>query len=469
MRTRLQDLPGSGGAVEQKRLSEPGAVSEYDSVPLFLVSHLLAGTGSVMDANLAAELEISPGAAIAGRARAGIEGVFSDFPWTITFRDWTGQTYTIGRGEPHWGGGRLDVTFHNADAARSVVRHDVLGLLDAFVRGDIDLDGNLYLITHVKHHGRLRLSWKQALPAMLRYRGFQDRKSASVNVKSHYDIPQEALNIYLDQAYWSYSCGMFEDPDRLDIDELKRVGQGESDDFDSLEKAQWRKFKDAADFIRPKEGETLLDVGCGYGGQLKVALENQPFGKVVGWTHSSNQVREGQQLLADHPGERWELREGDYREDDRVFDHITSTGMISHVGPRGLVPYVRQVRRRIKTGGRYMHHALMRAESEIPHDADVGLVFNKKYVWPGFHWFPVEKHVTAITKNGFQLLGLKNLSAHYAKTTVAWYERMMAREDEMVAYVGQPTFRAWQVFLGGVVQGFLNKTIHVYRIYCEAT
>ena len=85
---------------------------------------------------------------------------------------------------------------------------------------------------------------------------------------------------------------------RKSVDELLRIGRGQSDDFDSLEKAQWRKFKDAVDFVSPENGETLLDVGCGYAGQLRVALESNPFGKVVGWTHSHNQVVEGCKGLA---------------------------------------------------------------------------------------------------------------------------------------------------------------------------
>ena len=67
--------------------------------------------------------------------------------------------------------------------------------------------------------------------------------------------------------------------------ELTTPGHGRRDTFDSLEKAQWRKFKDAVDFIDPRSGETLLDVGCGYGGQLAVALELYSFGQVVGCTH----------------------------------------------------------------------------------------------------------------------------------------------------------------------------------------
>ncbi len=397
-----------------------------------------------------------------------LENALHDLPWRVAISDWTGHTYLTGGDETHWSGQELRVRIKTEAAGVDLLRLDGMRFLERFLEGDVDLDGNLYILPDIRKYSALRLKWWHLIGRVLKHVAFQSTTRASVNVKSHYDIPQEALNVYLDRTYMSYSCGMFEDPDRLDIKELIRVGHGREDDFDSLEKSMWRKFKDAADYIAPAEGETLLDVGCGYGGQLIVALENHPFGKVVGWTHSKNQVTEGSEMLAGFDRERWELNEGDYRNDDRVYDHITSTGMVSHVGPRGLVPYVRQVRRRIKTGGRYLHHALMTAHKKLPLDLNTGIAFNKKYVWPGFHWFTVGEHMRALEKNGFQIESATNLTRHYAKTTTAWYERMMAHRDTMTEELGEPTFRAWQIFLAGITGSYLARDIHVYRLYCVA-
>ena len=402
------------------------------------------------------------------RTQSFFENRLRDFPYTIDFTDWTGVSYRVGRGEPHFSGKAFRVSIKTAAAARKFLSLDILGFLDKFLEGEVDMEGNLYALSDLRRYGRFEIKPWHAVAVVLRHRAFQSTRRARVSVKSHYDIAQEALNVYLDRTYMSYSCAMFEEPENLDVRELVRAGRGKDDDFDSLEKAQWRKFKDAVDYIAPASGETLLDVGCGYGGQLQVALENHPFGKIVGWTHSTNQAREGRRMLAPYPSELWELNEGDYRQDERVFDHITSTGMISHVGPRGLVPYVRNVRRRIKTGGRYLHHALMLPYCPRPHDFNVGFVFNKKYVWPGFHWFTIGQHVKALEENGFEVERLTNLSPHYAKTTAAWYERMMGQKDTMVANLGEPTFRAWQLFLAGITGAFRNKNSHVYRLYCEA-
>ena len=308
----------------------------------------------------------------------------------------------------------------------------------------------------------------QGLWMMLKNSAFQNQVRARLNVQSHYDIPQEALDLYLDETYRSYSCAMFENSKILGREDLVRTGAGKDDTFDSLEKAQWRKFQDVVDFIDPAAGDTYVDVGCGYGGQLRVALDEAPFGKVVGWTHSSNQAQLGLASLEGYDHEKWELHEGDYREESRVFDHMSSVGMVSHVGPRGLVPYVRQVRKRIRSGGKYVHHALMVAHDSTPHDLQVGLAFNKRYMWPGFHWFTFGTHVRALEQNGFQIQRAVNLSDHYAKTTAAWYERMMDNQSKMVELVSEPVFRAKRIFLAGITGGFISKEVHIYRLYCHA-
>jgi cyclopropane fatty-acyl-phospholipid synthase-like methyltransferase len=111
----------------------------------------------------------------------------------------------------------------------------------------------------------------------------------------------------------------------------------------------------------------------------------------------------------------------------------------------------------------------MTHHTTLPIDLNVGIAFNKKYVWPGFHWFTLGQHVRALEKSGFQIERVRNLTFHYAKTTASWYERMMAQRALVEEQLGEPTFRAWRVFLAGVTGSYLARRTHVYRLYCTAT
>lgn len=413
-------------------------------------------------------LRIVTSATLARRVRAFLEQALSDFPWPVVVTDWNGERYRLGGHAAHWSGRELHLDLKTPAAGRDVLRLDALRLLERFVQGEVDIDGNLYALSDLREHAHMPLRPWQLLPRLLRNTAFQGIRRARVNVRSHYDIPQDALDLYLDRIYLSYSCALWEHPDDLRRKDLLTAGAGRTDEFDSLEKAQWRKFEDGADFVAAAPGDQVLDIGCGYGGQLLAVLEHEPGARVVGWTLSRNQAARGREMLAGHDPAHWELRLGDYRSDDRVYDHVTSIGMVSHVGPRGLEPYVRNVRRMIRAGGRYLHDGLMTCWTRLPLDLSPGIAFNKRYVWPGFHWFTLSQHVRALERNGFHVHRVRSVTDHYAKTTAAWYERLMAHRAQMVARLGEPTVRAWQVFLAGVTGSFLNKGVHCYRLYCEA-
>jgi cyclopropane-fatty-acyl-phospholipid synthase len=61
-----------------------------------------------------------------------------------------------------------------------------------------------------------------------------------------------------------------------------------------------------------------------------------------------------------------------------------------------------------------------------------------------------------------------NLSDHYAKTTAAWYERLEQHREQLATLLGEPTLRAWRLFLAGSSGDLATGGIHVYRVYCRA-
>ena len=353
-------------------------------------------------------------ATLAKRLQTFLKKRLVHMPWKAAITDWTGNTYELGGNKTHWSNNIFRMHIKTVDAGRDLFALDGLRFLERFLENEVDISG-VYLIQDIKEHMSLAvINPAHLISNLARILAFQNIKLASVNVSNHYDMPEKAVRRWLDSEYASYSCAIFEDPNKLNQEELLQIGKGQEDNWDSLEKAQWRKFKDAAEWLNPADGETTLDVGCGYPGYLRTHMEMFPnAGKVVGWTHSENQVRYGIEMLKDFDSIRYELNHGDYREEfenivfngkghnnlrkllkkpKRVFDHIQSTGMISHVGPRkGLIEYVRNCRGLIKKGGRYVHHSLMNPYNLVPLDLEIGSAFCKKYVWPGISLVYVSK------------------------------------------------------------------------------
>ncbi|NIP60204.1 MAG: hypothetical protein GWM92_17845, partial [Gemmatimonadetes bacterium] len=69
------------------------------------------------------------------------------------------------------------------------------------------------VLATIRKEARFKLKLRHVLGRLFRVLAFQNERRASVNVSSHYDISQEALNVYLDRTYMSYSSAIFEEPD----------------------------------------------------------------------------------------------------------------------------------------------------------------------------------------------------------------------------------------------------------------
>ena len=263
---------------------------------------------------------------------------------------------------------------------------------------------------------------------------------------------------------------MFEEPERLERDALLRAGAGAADDFDSLEKAQWRKFKDAIDWVAPAAGDTRarhrLRLRRAASRRARRALVRR--GSSAGRTRRTRCARARSCSRTSIPRASSCAR-GTTAATTAIYDHVLSTGMISHVGPRGLVPYVRAVRRRIRRGGRYLHHALMTPHTPLPLDFYPGTAFHKRWVWPGYHWFTFGSHVRALERNGFEVHRAVNLSLalrqdHGGLVRAHDGAARRRRRRCSASRPSAPGGSTWPAPPGN----FRNKGIHVYRLYCEA-
>jgi cyclopropane fatty-acyl-phospholipid synthase-like methyltransferase len=184
-----------------------------------------------------------------------------------------------------------------------------------------------------------------------------------------------------------------------------------------------------------KKGETLLDIGCGWGTLARHAVSEYKA-VATGVTLS----REGKiycDMASEKTGIKTEILHCDYRliPQDRKFDKISSIEMAEHVGIKNFVdPYLTTVRRLLKNKDSMflMQVAGLRQGSNWQ-DVQWGL-FMGKYVFPGADAStPLNWYVKQCELAGFEVHSVENIGIHYSHTLHKWYDNWMSHKEEILS------------------------------------
>ena len=228
-----------------------------------------------------------------------------------------------------------------------------------------------------------------------------------------------------------YSCAYFEHP-----------GQ-------SLDDAQKAKKRHIAAKLLLKDGATVLDIGCGFGG-MALYLASVADARVTGVTLSEDQFgvavdRAGQSGF----GDRVEFRLQDYRDVHETFDRIVSVGMFEHVGVAGYDEYFETVRRQLKDDGVMLLHSIGR--NSTPGATNPWI---RKYIFPGGYIPSLSEVLPSIERAGLYVMDVEILRLHYAETLRAWRERFMANRAEVARIHDERFCRMWEFYLAGSETSF---------------
>lgn len=267
------------------------------------------------------------------------------------------------------------------------------------------------------------------------------------NIRYHYDVSNAFYALFLDSEM-VYTCGYATHSDS-DIDQMQR---------DKMEMI-CRK-------LRLRRGETLLDIGSGWGSLTRYAAENYGV-NTLGVTLSREQIdyaraEAGRRGLGDQC--KYELL--DYTKVEGQFDKIASIGMHEAIGIDNYPTYYRTVKRVLKPGGLYLHHAITRpAKPDMRNwrkkHADLALL--TKYIFPGGELDHIGNTVMMLEQYGFEVHDVEDWREHYQRTCRLWHDRLLARYDEAVAEVGEATTRLWLIYLGGCSITFERNTALIYQ------
>lgn len=265
-------------------------------------------------------------------------------------------------------------------------------------------------------------------------------------IQFHYDVGNDFYQLFLDPEM-QYSCAHFPEWGA------------------TLEEAQVNKLDLICRKLRLKPGETLLDIGCGWGGLLCHAVQH--YGVVGhGVTLSREQIAFAQTKV-ERLGiaDRVTLHLKDYREMTGQFDKISSVGMYEHIGLDNVPEYFRAVRGLLNDGGLFMNHAISRGAkrkrtkfSSRPEQRAL-----QKYIFPGGELDDIGHTISEMEIAGFEVQDVEALRQHYQLTTRTWCERLYRHRAEAEALVGAETYRIWAAYLGGCSFAFHRGSARLYQ------
>ena len=265
------------------------------------------------------------------------------------------------------------------------------------------------------------------------------------NVEHHYDIGGEKgeklYDIFLDRKHRLYSCAYWKENTK------------------TLEDAQQNKIDHIVKKLDIKQGQKILEVGCGWGG-MAFEIAKQKGCEVTGISLSKNQInyckKKSKELGLDNQV-NFEL--ADYREIKGEYDRIYSVGMFEHVGKKFYKVFFESMNRLLKNDGIFLLHTIGVVDKPSPPNK-----FINKYIFPGGVCPSFSQIIQPIEKTGLIVSDTETLIRHYDKTLENWLERFLAKRQEVKDLFDEKFVKMWEFYLVSCAAAFRYRDLAVFQL-----
>jgi len=263
-------------------------------------------------------------------------------------------------------------------------------------------------------------------------------------ISYHYDMSNEFYELFLDPLM-VYTCAYYRDPDG------------------KLEQAQQDKLDLVCRKLRLEPGESMLDVGCGWG-SLSMWAARHYGARAHGVTLSKAQADWAAARIArEGLGDRCLVEYRDWRDvpDSARYDKIAAVGVIEHVGIPNYPAFFGRARMMLKDGGLFLNHGI---HHEFHWRRTSQTDFLYRHVFPNGDLSGFTETATEMERAGFEIQDVENLRLHYARTCRHWVERLRARGSDARAIVGERVYRTWLLYLTCSAVAFDAGSIGLYQV-----
>ena len=265
----------------------------------------------------------------------------------------------------------------------------------------------------------------------------QNKDRAKKVGEQHYDVGNDLYERMLDNRM-VYTCGYWSGTPAAQ----------------NLDEAQEAKLDLVCRKLRLVPGQTVLDIGCGWGSFAKFAAEKYSV-RVVGITISKEQAV----LAREHcKGLPVEILLQDYRDTTGQFDHIVSLGMFEHVGYKNYRTFMEKVFSLLTDDGLFLLHTIGTTKSVTTVDPWVD-----KYIFPG-GMLPSVAHVGTSIDNLFIMEDWHNFGSDYEKTLMSWCANFEKGWPEIKHHYSDRFYRMWRFYLHTSAATFRARHNQLWQI-----
>lgn len=366
----------------------------------------------------------------------------------LTVTNPSGQVFKFGNPDtqPH-----LHLQIHDQHTYASIVTFASLGFGEAYMDGWWDeANDQLAELIGMLYRNRVYSKASQKLTVPLVMKVIQQRlktiprliENSRKNVQHHYDLGNDFYQLFLDPTM-TYSCGYQLHP------------------TDDLETMQNQKYELICRKLDLKPGESLIDIGCGWGGMLIYAAKHYGI-TGTGITLSNEQAALAQKRITEHGlTDKIKIEIKDYREMSGQYDKFVSIGMFEHVGQGNFAAFMAKAKDLLKPHGVGMLHTIATESAEKVSP------WLEKYIFPGVYIPQLHEIAREMRTARLSIAHCENLKPHYAETLRKWRENFIANRETISALspvYNQRFQRMWDLYLQSSEASFRDGSVQIYQI-----
>ena len=344
---------------------------------------------------------------------------------------------------------KVKIKINKPGLTYQIVKSGSTGLAEAYMRGDFETDDLTNLIELTAKNIKLVYKFSGLLDFSLfnKIKNFllkNDKSRSKKNISKHYDLGNEFFSLWLDPTL-TYSSAIFDQKDN------------------DLEKAQINKYKKLVELIKPKSGNKILEIGCGWGGFAEYVGKNHDV-KLVCITISKKQFEyASNRIFKNGLNEKINIQFKDYRDVKQKYNSIASIEMIEAVGQNYLENYFKTIKTNLVIDGSAAIQAIT-IDDNLFDRYKTKEDFIQKYIFPG-GFLPSKKKLYDLSQNnGLAINQYNSYGLHYSNTLKIWRDEFFKKWEEISKQGFDNKFkRMWHFYLSYCEAGFKSKNIDLIQ------